>query len=287
MPSLNLDLDFVDHPKIKRLIARTGYEGVYCLLRLWSYVARFHREDGSLASYTDDEIEQFAGWQGVRGGFLQGLLELSLMDSNKDIHDWKEHAGHLVLYHERARVMNKKRWESYKDSVKDSVKDSYKESSKDVKNDPTRTPSSVQFSTVQSNNKVGAAAPPNAKRNLRKSWRNEDPEMFDDCVAELKTAIANWYPSLSDRVVGKMAGRTVKRLNRVVKIHPQAFVWLVANKMRIPSDPNNWFGFVNTADKAMHKEGKWPDGKPRPPLCHEWASEARQASPLIARVEAV
>lgn len=278
MPSLNLDLDFVDHPKIKRLIARTGYEGVYCLLRLWSYVARFHREDGSLASYTDDEIEQFAGWQGVRGGFLQGLLELSLMDSNKDIHDWKEHAGHLVLYHERARIMNKKRWESYKDSVKDS----YKESSKDVKNHPTRTPSSVQYSSVQSNNKVGAASPPKATLK-RKSWREDDPEFFDDCVKELREAVAVWYSNLPAGQVGKMAGAAVKKLNRVVKVHPTAFVWLIENKMRVPYDPSEWFSFVNIADKTMHKDGKWPDGRPRPPLCHEWASEARQASPLIAR----
>lgn len=281
MPTLNLDLDFVDHPKVKRLIARTGHEGITCLLRLWSYAGKFHKLDGSLASYTDDEIEQFAGWHGVRGGFLQAILDVSLMDSNRSIHDWQDHAGHLAVYHERAKDMNKKRWDSAKESVKESV------------TNPIRTPSSdqstsVQFSSVQNKKEKEnyAASPPYVSQTRTQTWRHEDPEFYSECLSELVEAIEGWFPrQKSPRQKGLMAGQVVNTLNRVIRVHPKALVWIVENKMRIPERTNLWFAFVKTADKTMHDGGFFPDGNPCPPLCHEWASEARRACPLVPRLE--
>lgn len=129
--------------------------------------------------------------------------------------------------------------------------------------------------------KQGAASPPNASRDLEA----EDREFFNDCVQELKKAVKKWYPGINSQRVGAMAGKAVKKLNRVIKVHPEALVWIVENKMPLPSNPDDWYRFVNRADDTMHKDGKYPNGGLRPPLCHEWASEARHACPLIPRLE--
>lgn len=212
MPTLNLDLDFVDHPKVKRLIARTGHEGVTCLLRLWSYAGKFHKRDGSLASYSDDEIEQFAGWQGVRGGFLQAILDVSLMDSNKSIHDWQDHAGHLALYHERAKDMNKKRWSSAKESVKESVID------------PTRTPSSVQSRSEQISSEQVLNSP-------------ATPEIFKEREEQLrKDGIKLGQIALTRRYKG--GGEDAMRLTAMIwnqykpyNITPKMFEWIINAKI--------------------------------------------------------
>lgn len=137
MPTLNLDLDFIDHPKVKRLIARTGSDGVVCLIRLWGHVGKFHKVDGSLSEYTNDEIEQFAGWNGEKGALLQALLDVKLIDKDLSIHDWQEHAGHLAAYQSKAKKMARAKW----DAVRNAPSIAPSNTSSDA--------SSVQFSSMQ------------------------------------------------------------------------------------------------------------------------------------------
>jgi hypothetical protein len=138
----------------------------------------------------------------------------------------------------------------------------------------------ITSTSTSTSTSLDAAAPP-------KSLQEEDRQFFNDCVVELKSAIKSWYPKLNEKAIGQMAGMAVNKLNRVVQVHPTALVWMIENKMRIPSDPAEWYSFLNTADKTMHKDGKYPDGTLRPALCHEWASDARKNSPLIPRSEYV
>lgn len=146
---------------------------------------------------------------------------------------------------------------------------------------PNPVPSPTPIPSPNSNY---AASPPYFEKS--KTWRSEDPEFYDECVSELSEAIEGWYQGQkSPKQRGHMAGQVVNRLNRVIRVHPKALTWIVENKMRVPARANDWFAFVKTADKTMHKGGYFPDGNPCPPLCHEWASEARHACPLVPRLE--
>lgn len=267
MPTINIDINWPDHPKTKRLIRAAGESAPFRLIALWCYAAKYHRVDGDLSGYSNDDLEGIAGWTGKNGVFASALKSSGYLDDDMKLHDWEEHEGHLEVYHTKSKKMNAARLNRLSSRQH---QDNYKNS--------TTTPNARHGNDI-----LGAASPPNDSR--QKPEPLGDKEFFGDCVNELRTAIKGWYSSISDTTAGKMAGRAVKKLNRVVKVHPGAFVWLVEHKMRVPTDPAEWYRFVNTADATMHKDGKYPDGKPRPPLCHEWASEARMNSPIIPRVE--
>lgn len=113
MAYMNVDPDFFEHRKTRRLVALIGPECVAPVLRLWAYCARFHAEDGLLADYSPEEIESLAGWDGKPGTLLEGMLKVGLLDKSGGgvvIHDWKEHQGHIAAFKERGRMMAKRRW---------------------------------------------------------------------------------------------------------------------------------------------------------------------------------
>jgi hypothetical protein len=88
-----------------------GKEAPFCLVTLWCYAGENHRADGVLGGYTPEEIESFAGWTGKRGRFFQALLDSEYLDKETlKLHDWEDHEGHLVVYHQRALQANRERW---------------------------------------------------------------------------------------------------------------------------------------------------------------------------------
>lgn len=122
MPSLNLDPDFLDHPKTVRLGCLVGRgTAVELVLRLWVYTSKFHRKDGTLAGYTAEILETALSWRGKPGSAVAGLLDcgkhlgksgfLEEIDGGYQVHDWQEHQGHLEIYHDRAVAANEKRWQ--------------------------------------------------------------------------------------------------------------------------------------------------------------------------------
>ncbi len=119
MPSLNLDLDYFDHPKTRRLVVLLGPGAEILPIRLWTYCGKFHPKDGSLVGYSEDEIEKFSGWAGMKGLLYKALLSLGFLDTVEGgviIHDWDEHAGHFAVYHERAKQAAKARWNGHSDA---------------------------------------------------------------------------------------------------------------------------------------------------------------------------
>lgn len=144
MPSLNLDLDFETNPKILRLCSRLGLgDGGYMVpIRLWSYAGKHHPETGTFVGYSVDEIEKIVGWHGKPGQCLDALCDVGLLDrvratrrsasryaqpcttrvlqratkkhqkhlESYQIHDWLEHAGHIVHYKQRGRTAAAARW---------------------------------------------------------------------------------------------------------------------------------------------------------------------------------
>ena len=116
MPSLNLDLDYFDHPKTLRLIGLLGMGSEVLPIRLWSYCGKYHTEEGRLTGHSAQEIESIVGWAGQPGKMVEVFLRLGFLHEEKDgfrVHDWKEHEGHLILYRKRARKAANARWKGF------------------------------------------------------------------------------------------------------------------------------------------------------------------------------
>lgn len=113
MASLNLDLDYFNHPKTVRLVGLLGRGAEVLPVRLWCYCGKFHCDDGRLTNYSPQEIESLAGWWGKEGVMLEAMLRVGFMlkeESGYAMHDWKEHQGHIKVFKVRAVNAAKKRW---------------------------------------------------------------------------------------------------------------------------------------------------------------------------------
>lgn len=112
MPYLNLDLDYFDHPKTRRLIGLLGKGSEVIPIRLWAYAGKYHAADGKLAGYSAQEIETVIGWWGEKGACINALIHVGFLrqDEHFFIHDWLEHEGHIIAFKEKARNMARKRW---------------------------------------------------------------------------------------------------------------------------------------------------------------------------------
>lgn len=115
MACINLDLDFFDHPKTRRLIRLLGRGSEVVLPRLWCFCGKYHCEDGKLDELTAQEIETEAcRWWGQPGKCVRALVECGFLDRDENgsyiVHDWLVHCGHIPVYRERARKAALKRW---------------------------------------------------------------------------------------------------------------------------------------------------------------------------------
>jgi len=115
MPSINVDPRYFDHPKIKRLVHLLGRGADLLPIRLWCHAALACPESGKFTVQAAQEIESEVHWWGQKGKAIDAMLEAGLLDRLQDgclqIHDWHEHAGHLVTYKRRARAAAEARWE--------------------------------------------------------------------------------------------------------------------------------------------------------------------------------
>jgi 5-methylcytosine-specific restriction endonuclease McrA len=114
MPYLNLDLDFFEHPKTKRLVGLLGKGAEVLPIKLWCYCGKYHSESGKLTGYSTQEIESIVGWWGEEGQMIEAMLKIGLLHKNGNndmvIHDWEEHEGHLIYFKKRARQGAAKKW---------------------------------------------------------------------------------------------------------------------------------------------------------------------------------
>ena len=107
MPTINIKLEWPGHPKTRSLICFAGKSAPFALVTLWCYAAKYHSRDGILSSYSPDEIESFAGWNGKRGQFFKALIDSKYLDKDTlKLHDWEDHEGHLIGYMEKVDKMN-------------------------------------------------------------------------------------------------------------------------------------------------------------------------------------
>ena len=114
MASLNLDFDYFDHPKTKRLVGLLGRGSEVLPLKLWCYCGKFHPRDGRLTGYAIQEIESLVGWWGKSGRFVDAMLTVGFLHQEENgyvVHEWKDHEGHLISYIVRAKKAAKARWD--------------------------------------------------------------------------------------------------------------------------------------------------------------------------------
>lgn len=124
MPSLNLDLDFFDHPKTKRLIGLLGRGAEILPIKLWAYCGKFHSKDGRLTDYTVQEIESIVGWWGEKERMVAALVKCGFLEPDQTgfkIHDWNFYQGHIEAYRQRAKTAAIKRWDKNACSIPSSI----------------------------------------------------------------------------------------------------------------------------------------------------------------------
>lgn len=113
MPALNLDLNFFDHPKTKRLARILGRGSEVVPLRLWVFTARYFAADGKLTGISADELEQECHWWGDKGKMVAALVDCKWIHGRPgsfEVHDWLEYQGHIIAFSERGKLMNQIRW---------------------------------------------------------------------------------------------------------------------------------------------------------------------------------
>jgi hypothetical protein len=115
MPSLNLDLDILQNPKVKKLRrTKLGPLAEVYVIRLWIHAAKFYVADGVFTNQSAEDLESEADWRGKTRVMVDAMVStgwLERVGSDFAIHDWSEHQGHLSAYKVRSQKANKSRWD--------------------------------------------------------------------------------------------------------------------------------------------------------------------------------
>lgn len=115
MPYLNLDLDYFEHRKTKRLVGRLGKGSEVLPVKLWVYVGKYHAENGRLSGYSEAEIGSIVGWWRDPSELVQAMLDVGFLgrdDQGFYVHEWTAHEGHLEAFKVRSKKANDARWEA-------------------------------------------------------------------------------------------------------------------------------------------------------------------------------
>lgn len=119
MADLNLDVDYFEHPKTKRLIGLLGRGAEVLPLKLWCYCGKYHAEDGRLSEYGAHEIESVMGWWGKKGDAIKAMVKVGFVDKDVggyQVHGWAERQGHIDALRKRARNAANARWDAIRNA---------------------------------------------------------------------------------------------------------------------------------------------------------------------------
>lgn len=125
MPYINLDFEYIDHPKTKRLIAIIGPVGEIMPVRAWLYCAKYHERDGRFSNYSEREIESCLSWRGDPGKFVRSMVRVGFFGKDSRgyyCHDWKEHQGHISAIKDRNKLVAVTRWEKIRMKAKEAAR---------------------------------------------------------------------------------------------------------------------------------------------------------------------
>lgn len=122
MPSINVDVDYFEHFKTKRLVSKLGEGSEIIPIRLWILASRFYPENGVFKNLENQELLDLAGVKCNKDAtsILQALEETGFLNKTRwgyQIHEWEEYQGHIIAYKIRGKHAAKKRWEKLKPNV--------------------------------------------------------------------------------------------------------------------------------------------------------------------------
>jgi hypothetical protein len=180
MPSLNLDLDILQNPKVKKLRrTKLGPLAEVYVIRLWIHAAKFYVADGVFTNQSAEDLESEADWRGKTGAMVDAMVStgwLERVGSDFAIHDWSEHQGHLSAYKVRSQKANKSRWDKARQqqspadeadasSIHDGV----------LEDDPRNPPSSLSSLSLPSQlSSPSSLAPPTSPANAAAAADDDD-----------------------------------------------------------------------------------------------------------------
>lgn len=107
MASINVDLDYQDHPKTLALVGLLGKSAEILPIRLWLYCGKYHAEKGIIPAPCASAVETRIRWWGRPGDAISALVEAGFLerlgDGSLAVHDWKDFQGHIHVYKIRAQ----------------------------------------------------------------------------------------------------------------------------------------------------------------------------------------
>ncbi len=126
IPWIQVYSNLIQHPKVSRLADElalsskdTGPNIVAAgmIVSLWLWAAQ-NATDGDLSECSERAIAWAAGYKKKPAAFVSALIMVKLLDENRSIHDWAEHASLLMDSVEASRENNAKRQQRYRDRKK-------------------------------------------------------------------------------------------------------------------------------------------------------------------------
>jgi hypothetical protein len=112
---INVDPDYPDHPKTKRLVGLLGRGAEILPIKLWCYCGKYHAENGRFTGYSPQEIESIVNWWGKYGEMVDAMVKVGFLvkceDGDYKINDWNDHEGHVIVLKERGQKGAKARWD--------------------------------------------------------------------------------------------------------------------------------------------------------------------------------
>ncbi len=118
MPSINIELDYFQHFKTRRIIAKFGAGSEVVLIRLLCFAAKTFPKDGIFKELPLKELIFLADLSMFREPekIIQGLVDVKSLKITKKkwyaIHEWEEYQGHIMALKIRSQLANKKRWDN-------------------------------------------------------------------------------------------------------------------------------------------------------------------------------
>jgi len=110
---IEVDENFLDHPKTRRFCLAMGTElAATYILRLWSWATKYAK-DGDLTSFSEAEIEDVVRYRNMDGKCFAALVACRFIDVDANgravIHGWMDHQGKWIRKLEADRARMKER----------------------------------------------------------------------------------------------------------------------------------------------------------------------------------
>jgi hypothetical protein len=141
MADLNLDINYFEHIKTRRLVEALGKGSDVLPLRLFCYAAKHYARDGKLAGHDAEEIERAIDWWGESGECAAALVKTHFLDLQKGVyrvHNFTKRSGHLASFAVRASKAARTRWKLERERKDRMLEQSLSSAQASASNAPTQ-----------------------------------------------------------------------------------------------------------------------------------------------------